>query len=142
MEPEAGIVSLLLRTIVDCHIVKVDRTSTISPIMWLKEVSNENLAAEGVRVSRSSAECISASCNIDIATQLKNFTTHINAIVQFTSRALCTKMVATNRLDKLDHAALSLITLNNDSLTVVRINICGWEPKFVAVLNIEIRFHE
>jgi len=51
-------------------------------------------------------------------------------------------MVATDWLDKLYHATLSLITLNNDSLTIVRVNICGWEPKFVASLIIEIRFHE
>jgi len=100
VESETSIVSLLLRTIVDSHVVKVDRTSTISKIMWLKEVSNENLAAVGVRVGWCSAECISAGCHIDITAQLKDFTTHIYAAVLFSSRTLSTEMVATDRLNK------------------------------------------
>jgi ribosome maturation protein Sdo1 len=84
MELEAGELRLLLRTVVDCHVVKVYRTSTISPVMRLKEVCNEDLAAEGMWVGWCCAEFISAGCHIDITAQLEDLTTHVYASVLIT----------------------------------------------------------
>jgi hypothetical protein len=49
--------------------------------MRLKEVCNEDLAAEGMWVGWCCAEFISAGCHIDITAQLEDLTTHVYARV-------------------------------------------------------------